>query len=369
MPAEPPLPARRGMPRRGHLTGRVRPSRRSTPGGASNAVCVRPPAAGRPSANATDPDPRWSDFARYADLQHAVARFEAAFERRYGLCLNEGMTLCTLSRSGAALPGGAGRTAGTDPLEHLESAPRRRIQRTREARTGLCGPPANVLLADRGRACAAGRARLPGGGDSPAAAGAARRVTAAAKAAPYPQSVSEPIRERRKKSVPLPHGTDLAQIPLFRPRRHADRLDAGHRARRAVRPAPFRNRRAGPRRAQTVPRSPAARLLHGVLRHEPGGGRPGGGRLARIFRPAGHVRERTLSRHSGAARRHGGRRTGERHRHVETPAFRRTDRRAFRHRPPLPPHQRQHVRRPGGRPRPTSSATPSPRSASPPARR
>ena len=102
----------------------------------------------------------------------------------------------------------------------------------------------------------------------------------------------------------MPHGTDLAQIPLFRPRRHADRLDAGHRARRAVRPAPFRNRRAGPRRAQTVPRSPAARLLHGVLRHEPGGGRPGGGRLARIFRPAGHVRERTLSRHSGAARRH-----------------------------------------------------------------
>ena len=51
-------------------------------------------------------------LCKIRDLQHAVARFEAAFERRYGLCLNEGMTLCTLSRSGRLCPGELGERLG-----------------------------------------------------------------------------------------------------------------------------------------------------------------------------------------------------------------------------------------------------------------
>ena len=209
-------------------------------------------------------------LCKIRDLQHAVVRcFEAAFERRYGLCLNEGMTLCTLSRSGRLCPG-AGRTAGTDP-SNTESAPRRRIKGLVKREPGCADrrQPYYSLTGEGRALLAALDCREV---EIPQSAGVGRRVTAAAKAAPTAVRLGT-IRERRKKSVPLPHGTDLAQIPLFRPRRHADRLDAGHRARRAVRPAPFRNRRAGPRRAQTVPRSPAARLLHGVLRHERGADR------------------------------------------------------------------------------------------------
>ena len=184
MPAEPPLPARRGMSRRGHLAGRVRPSGdRPRAVRRMRSVCGRLRQAGRPRTQLTPTQ----DGATLQDTRPATRRgplrggfrtpLRTVPERRHD-------TLHPLQKR-AALPRGAGRTVGTDPLEHLESAPRRRIQRTREARTGLCGPPANVLLADRGRACAAGRARLPGGGDSPAAAGAARRGTAAATCTSY----------------------------------------------------------------------------------------------------------------------------------------------------------------------------------------
>lgn len=54
-------------------------------------------------------------LCKIRDLQHAAARFEAAFERRYGLCLNEGMTLCTLSRSGRLCPGELGERLGLTP--------------------------------------------------------------------------------------------------------------------------------------------------------------------------------------------------------------------------------------------------------------
>ena len=48
-------------------------------------------------------------LCKIRDLQHAVARFEAAFERRYG------MTLCTLSRSGRLCPGELGERLGLTP--------------------------------------------------------------------------------------------------------------------------------------------------------------------------------------------------------------------------------------------------------------
>ena len=39
-------------------------------------------------------------LCKIRDLQRAVHQFESAFEKRYGICLNEGMTLCSLSQTG-----------------------------------------------------------------------------------------------------------------------------------------------------------------------------------------------------------------------------------------------------------------------------
>ena len=39
-------------------------------------------------------------LCRIRDLQRAVHQFEANLERQYGICLNEGMTLCSLSKAG-----------------------------------------------------------------------------------------------------------------------------------------------------------------------------------------------------------------------------------------------------------------------------
>ena len=58
-------------------------------------------------------------LCKIRDLQRAVHQFESAFEKRYGICLNEGMTLCSLSKTGRLCPGelgegnGDGLAAGT----------------------------------------------------------------------------------------------------------------------------------------------------------------------------------------------------------------------------------------------------------------
>lgn len=39
-------------------------------------------------------------LCRIRDLQRAVHQFEANLERLYGICLNEGMTLCSLLKAG-----------------------------------------------------------------------------------------------------------------------------------------------------------------------------------------------------------------------------------------------------------------------------
>lgn len=38
-------------------------------------------------------------LCKIRDLQRAIIQFEAQFEKLYGICLNEGMTLCSLSES------------------------------------------------------------------------------------------------------------------------------------------------------------------------------------------------------------------------------------------------------------------------------
>lgn len=54
-------------------------------------------------------------LCRIRDLQRAVMRFEADFEAHYGISLNEGMTLCTLSGAERMCPGELGETLGLTP--------------------------------------------------------------------------------------------------------------------------------------------------------------------------------------------------------------------------------------------------------------
>mgnify|MGYP002590858607 FL=1 len=54
-------------------------------------------------------------LCRIRDLQRAVNQFEAAFEKRYGICLNEGMTLCSLSKTERMCPGELGELLGLTP--------------------------------------------------------------------------------------------------------------------------------------------------------------------------------------------------------------------------------------------------------------
>lgn len=45
-------------------------------------------------------------LCRIRDLQRTVADFERGFERLYGICLNEGMVLCSLRGAGGRLSAG-----------------------------------------------------------------------------------------------------------------------------------------------------------------------------------------------------------------------------------------------------------------------
>lgn len=48
-------------------------------------------------------------------LQRAVNRFEANLEKRHGICLNEGMALCSLSKAGRLSCGELGELLGLTP--------------------------------------------------------------------------------------------------------------------------------------------------------------------------------------------------------------------------------------------------------------
>ena len=50
-------------------------------------------------------------LCKIRDLQRAVHQFE----KRYGICLNEGMTLCSLSKTGRLCPGELGELLGLTP--------------------------------------------------------------------------------------------------------------------------------------------------------------------------------------------------------------------------------------------------------------
>ncbi|WP_299103316.1 MarR family transcriptional regulator [uncultured Alistipes sp.] len=54
-------------------------------------------------------------LCRIRDLQHDITAFEAAFERRNGINLNEGMALCTLAGRGCLPSGQLADALGLSP--------------------------------------------------------------------------------------------------------------------------------------------------------------------------------------------------------------------------------------------------------------
>ena len=55
------------------------------------------------------------NLCRIRDIQHAIAAYETAFERQFGVCLNEGMTLCSLDGGGKLSSGRLGELLGLSP--------------------------------------------------------------------------------------------------------------------------------------------------------------------------------------------------------------------------------------------------------------
>lgn len=51
-------------------------------------------------------------LCKIRDLQRAVNQFEVQFEKRYGICLNEGMALCSLSKNERLSSGEIGELLG-----------------------------------------------------------------------------------------------------------------------------------------------------------------------------------------------------------------------------------------------------------------
>mgnify|MGYP000824311643 CR=1 FL=1 len=85
--------------------------RQSTRRNVSNAANVSGTAANRPYANRQTME----KLCRIRELQRAVNRFEAALERSHGICLNEGMALCSLSKAGRLSCGELGEMLGLTP--------------------------------------------------------------------------------------------------------------------------------------------------------------------------------------------------------------------------------------------------------------
>ena len=54
-------------------------------------------------------------LCRIRDIQRAVLLFEQQFEQRYGICLNEGMALCSLYKTESLTSGELGELMGLTP--------------------------------------------------------------------------------------------------------------------------------------------------------------------------------------------------------------------------------------------------------------
>ena len=54
-------------------------------------------------------------LCKIRDIQRAVAQFESGFEKHYGICLNEGMMLCSLTKAKQLLSGEIAELLGLTP--------------------------------------------------------------------------------------------------------------------------------------------------------------------------------------------------------------------------------------------------------------
>ena len=120
---------------------------------------------------------------------------------------------------------------------------------------------------------------------------------------------------------PLPHKNlkiYALEIPPFRPRRHADRPDAGHHPLGAVRPAALRDRSRGPDDALSLYRTAAAGFVPRILRHDLRPSRRGVRKIRRILQPSGNLRKQALRGNSRTAVRPAGAGCDAGHRHLQT---------------------------------------------------
>lgn len=85
--------------------------RSSTRRSVSNAANASGTAANKPYTNRQ----AMEKLCKIRELQRAVNRFEAALERSHGICLNEGMALCSLSKAGRLSCGELGEMLGLTP--------------------------------------------------------------------------------------------------------------------------------------------------------------------------------------------------------------------------------------------------------------
>lgn len=94
----------------------------------------------------------WTNFVEYATCSGPVHQFEANLERQYGICLNEGMTLCSLSKAGRLSCGELSDLLGLTPSNMSKVLPLGRRKGIRKAGAGNCRQTPDVFLADRPRA-------------------------------------------------------------------------------------------------------------------------------------------------------------------------------------------------------------------------
>lgn len=53
-----------------------------------------------------------TEMCKLRDVQRAMAQYETAFESKYGICINAGMALCTLSSNDGLTSGQLGQMLG-----------------------------------------------------------------------------------------------------------------------------------------------------------------------------------------------------------------------------------------------------------------
>ena len=139
-------------------------------------------------------------LCRIRDLQHDITAFEAAFERRNGINLNEGMALCTLAGRGCLPSGQLADALGLSPSNTSK------VLRSLEGKglvacsSGEQRPTADMLHTDRRRTPSDAVDRLPDGRSPAFAARGSRPLTdAAAQGLPKKAAVftaGYPPRER-----------------------------------------------------------------------------------------------------------------------------------------------------------------------------